>query len=85
MCADGEFSRVGKLLFTTPARVLHALFHDPPGSFSDVALLVFAPYIFLISCITYGVSVPSGLFIPSLLLGAAWGRVIGMLPIFHST
>jgi len=28
---------------------------------------------------TYGLSVSSGLFVPSLLIGALWGRVVGML------
>jgi len=27
---------------------------------------------------TYGLSVPSGIFIPSLLTGAAWGRLFGI-------
>jgi len=30
---------------------------------------------------TYGLSVSSGVFIPSLLIGALWGRVVGMLVI----
>lgn len=31
---------------------------------------------FLLSCWTYGVSVPSGLFVPSLLCGASLGRLV---------
>lgn len=27
---------------------------------------------------TYGLAIPSGLFIPSLLIGAAWGRLVGI-------
>jgi chloride channel 7 len=27
---------------------------------------------------TYGLSVPSGIFIPALLTGAAWGRLFGI-------
>ncbi|CDS39531.1 H:Cl exchange transporter 7 [Echinococcus multilocularis] len=79
VCPNGEYNRVGALLFTTPARALNALFHDPPRSFNDDTLFIFAPYTFFIACITYGLSVPCGLFIPSLLLGAAWGRVTGEL------
>ena len=77
ICADGEYSRVSDLLLTTPAKALQSLFHGPSGSFNNVTLLIFVPYVFFISCITYGISVPCGLFIPSLLLGATWGRVIG--------
>ncbi len=27
---------------------------------------------------TYGLAIPSGLFIPSLLIGSAWGRLVGI-------
>jgi len=33
----------------------------------------------LLATWTYGLSVSSGVFIPSLFIGALWGRVIGML------
>lgn len=79
-CPNGEYNRVGALLFTTPARALNALFHDPPRSFNNNTLFVFVLYTFVVACITYGLSVPCGLFIPSLLLGAAWGRVTGECP-----
>lgn len=29
------------------------------------------------ACWTYGISVPSGLFVPSLLIGCAYGRLFG--------
>ena len=34
---------------------------------------------FLLACWTYGLAVSAGVFIPSLLIGAAWGRLIGIL------
>ena len=33
----------------------------------------------LLTTWTYGLSVSSGVFIPSLLIGALWGRIVGML------
>jgi len=33
----------------------------------------------LLTTWTYGISVSSGVFIPLLLIGALWGRVVGML------
>ncbi|VDK39347.1 unnamed protein product [Taenia asiatica] len=84
VCPNGEYNRVGALLFTTPARALNALFHDPPCSFNNNMLFIFVLYTFFIACITYGLSVPCGLFIPSLLLGATWGRVTGELLYFFS-
>ncbi|KAG7234480.1 hypothetical protein INR49_004635 [Caranx melampygus] len=45
-------------------------------TFSPVTLTVFFLLYFLLACWTYGVSVPSGLFVPSLLCGAAFGRLV---------
>ncbi|CAN0509681.1 unnamed protein product, partial [Discosporangium mesarthrocarpum] len=43
-------------------------------TFSSGALFVFfIPYLCM-ACLTYGVAVPSGLFVPSLLSGAAFGE-----------
>ncbi len=49
------------------------------GSFRAGTLTVYAVGYFLLSTWTYGLSVPSGLFIPTLLTGAAWGRLFGVL------
>lgn len=49
-----------------------------PGSYQLTSVLIFFTVYFFLSCWTYGLSVSSGLFIPSLLTGAAWGRVVGM-------
>ncbi|VDN28606.1 unnamed protein product, partial [Dibothriocephalus latus] len=76
-CAENEYNSIAALVFTTPEKSLHALFHDPPDSFGPASLYLFLPYIFGITCITFGLSVPAGLFIPALLIGATWGRIIG--------
>ena len=31
----------------------------------------------MVSCLTIGVGVPSGLFVPSIVIGAGWGRFVG--------
>jgi len=49
----------------------------PLGSHKLTSVLIFFAFYFFLSCWTYGLSVSSGLFIPSLLTGAAWGRVVG--------
>lgn len=78
-CSDGEYNTMATLLFTTPESSVKSLFHAPLGSYSIATLVIFIlPYFFL-ACWTYGLKVPSGLFIPSLLIGAAWGRLIGVL------
>lgn len=47
-----------------------------PGTFSPITLGLFFVLYFLLACWTYGISVPSGLFVPSLLCGAAFGRLV---------
>ena len=48
-------------------------------------VLMFGFFYFCLACWTYGLSVPSGLFIPCLLTGAAWGRLLGICIRDHST
>ncbi|CAB3367294.1 Hypothetical predicted protein [Cloeon dipterum] len=77
-CGDGEYSAVASIWFQNPEASVRSLFHDPPGSHNPCTVGVFFAIYFALSCWTYGLSVSSGLFIPSLLTGAAWGRLAGM-------
>uniref|UniRef100_A0A3B5MDL7 Uncharacterized protein n=2 Tax=Xiphophorus couchianus TaxID=32473 RepID=A0A3B5MDL7_9TELE len=63
------------LFFNPQEAAIHQLFHQD-GTFSPVTLSIFFLLYFLLACWTYGVSVPSGLFVPSLLCGAAFGRLV---------
>ena len=76
-CNDGEYHVIGAIWFQTPEQSVRSLFHDPPGSHHLLTLGIFSIIYFLLNCWTYGISVSSGLFIPTLLMGAAWGRVVG--------
>ncbi|XP_070580621.1 H(+)/Cl(-) exchange transporter 7-like [Ptychodera flava] len=77
-CGDGEYSATATLTFNTPEAALKSLFHDPMGAYKPMTVGLFFLVYFFLACWTYGLSVPSGLFIPSLLTGAAWGRLVGM-------
>ncbi|XP_014672590.1 PREDICTED: H(+)/Cl(-) exchange transporter 7-like [Priapulus caudatus] len=78
-CPDGDYSAIASMVFQTPEASVKSLFHDPYGSYSVRGLSVFCLLYFLLACWTYGLQVPSGLFIPMLLIGAGWGRLVGML------
>lgn len=78
-CKDNEYNAVAALWFQTPEASVKALFHDPPVSHQTLTLLVFVFIYYPLSCITYGLSVSMGIFIPTLLVGAAWGRVVSDL------
>ncbi len=75
-CDDGQYNAMAGLFFQTPEKSLNSLFHDPPGSFNPVTLSIFCLAYYILAIWTYGLAVPSGVFIPSLLIGAAWGMVL---------
>ncbi|KAK1129883.1 hypothetical protein K0M31_019586 [Melipona bicolor] len=76
-CNKGEYSAVAALWFQTPESSVRSLFHDPKGSHNDITLAIFVVLYFFLAVATFGLSMSSGLFIPSLLIGSAWGRLIG--------
>lgn len=76
-CKEDEYSAAAALWFQTPESSVRSLFHDPKGSHRDVTLVVFVVLYFFLAAATFGLSMSSGLFIPSLLIGSAWGRLIG--------
>ncbi|KAF5288307.1 hypothetical protein FQR65_LT12040 [Abscondita terminalis] len=83
-CGDGEYNVLASIWFQTPEASVRSLFHDPPNTHNAVSLLVFVIFYFLLSCTTFGLACSIGLFIPTLLTGAAWGRLIavGLLKLF---
>ncbi|XP_059413986.1 H(+)/Cl(-) exchange transporter 7-like isoform X2 [Carassius carassius] len=78
-CADGEYNSMATTFFNTPERSVRSLFHNPPGTYNPMTLGVFTLAYFLLAVWTYGLTVSAGVFIPSLLIGAAWGRLFGIL------
>ena len=80
-----NFTQVASLYLCEADVAIRQLFHfretgeTDSSTFSSAALfLFFIPYITL-ACVVYGIAVPSGLFVPSLLAGAAFGRLFGHL------
>jgi len=49
------------------------------GEFSLLTLGIFFVLFFFVACWTYGSCVPSGLFVPCILCGAAYGRFVATL------
>ncbi|XP_078614927.1 H(+)/Cl(-) exchange transporter 6-like isoform X1 [Branchiostoma floridae x Branchiostoma japonicum] len=85
-CPNGTYNDMATLFFNTQETSIRQLFHQE-ATFSLQSLGIFFLLFFCLSCWTYGTSVPSGLFVPSLLCGAAYGRFVGnllkMLPGFE--
>ncbi|PKU38735.1 hypothetical protein llap_10967 [Limosa lapponica baueri] len=77
-CPNETYNDMATLFFNPQESAILQLFHQE-GTFSPVTLSLFFLLYFLLSCWTYGISVPSGLFVPSLLCGAAFGRLVANL------
>ncbi|XP_005996630.1 H(+)/Cl(-) exchange transporter 6 [Latimeria chalumnae] len=74
-CPNDTYNDMATLFFNPQESAILQLFHQD-GTFSPVTLLLFIILYFLLACWTYGVTVPSGLFVPALLCGAAYGRLV---------
>ena len=48
------------------------------GTHNPLSVGLFFVFYFFLACWTYGLSISSGIFIPALLSGAAWGRLVGL-------
>ena len=76
-CEEGEYNELASLIFSEPGDAIRLLFHLHKHAFSTFCLLTFFLLYISAAVITYGIAVPSGLFVPSLLSGAAFGRLFG--------
>lgn len=84
-CGPGYYNSLASLYFTSGDIAMRQLFHfrevDGLGtsSFTSAPLILFFIPYFLMASITSGVLAPAGLFVPTLLSGAALGRLVGHL------
>lgn len=79
MCPPGQYSEMSSLWLKTSegASSTFMVLQDDIWSIKTLSLFLVAYYI--LAVITYGLSISSGVFIPSLLIGATGGRLIGLL------
>ena len=84
-CKDSEYNQLASLYFTPADTALRQLFHFREYDGSDFTtfdtgalLLFFVPY-FLLAALTSGTFAPTGLFVPCIIAGAAFGRLCGHL------
>lgn len=77
-CSDGQYNVLASIWFQTPEASVRSLLHDPPNTHDALSLFTFVLAYFFLSCWTFGLSTSNGLFIPTLLTGAAWGRLVSV-------
>ena len=79
----GDFNQVASLYFVPPDLAMQQLYHfkEVDGTdyvtFQASALMLFGIPYFFMAAICAGVMAPVGLFVPTLLAGAAFGRAVG--------
>ena len=66
---------------TAGEKTIHALFHSHNHNdlpvFSPATLLLYLLVYYFLAILTYGVKVPSGLFVPGIICGSTFGRIVG--------
>jgi len=65
------------LLTPQETTILQLYSRNTQGYFSIATLAIFTVFFFFCAVIAYGIAVPAGLFIPSMMIGAGFGRLIG--------
>ena len=80
-CGPSQYSDMATLFFTLPEELIRLLFDrtiTTDASVSVGTLSVFSLFYFAMSSLSYGMAVPGGLFIPSIVIGGSGGRMLGV-------
>lgn len=78
-CEDGKYSSLATLVFNPLEIAVQEFFHQEAGTFDAVSCLTFGAIVYVMACWTYGGTYPSGIFVPSIAIGAAFGRAFGQV------
>ncbi|TYJ28381.1 hypothetical protein E1A91_A07G255300v1 [Gossypium mustelinum] len=79
-CPDGYYNDLATLLLTTNNDAVRNIFSsNTPSEFQYTSILIFFALYCILGLITFGIAVPSGLFLPIILMGSGYGRLLSML------
>ncbi|KAF6142204.1 hypothetical protein GIB67_037122 [Kingdonia uniflora] len=77
-CPPGHYNDLASLFLNTNDDAIRNLFSsNTENEFYYSSLFIFFTAIYILGVITYGIAIPSGLFIPVILAGASYGRLFG--------
>ncbi|XP_041007964.1 chloride channel protein CLC-b-like [Juglans microcarpa x Juglans regia] len=78
-CPNGYYNDLATLLLTTNDDAVRNIFSsDTPKEYQISSLLFFFALYCILGLITFGIAVPSGLFLPIILMGSGYGRLLGI-------
>jgi chloride channel 7 len=79
-CPAGHFNDLASLLHATNVDATRNIFSSGTASeFRLDSLLIFLAIYTVLGLFTFGIAVPSGLFLPIILMGSAYGRITALL------
>ncbi|KAL9265258.1 Chloride channel protein CLC-c-like protein [Drosera capensis] len=79
-CESGYYNDLASLFLNTNDDAIRNLFStSTEKEFKISSLFIFFTTIYFLGIITYGIAIPAGLFIPVILAGATYGRLVGRL------
>ncbi|PKA48859.1 Putative chloride channel-like protein CLC-g [Apostasia shenzhenica] len=85
-CAPDHYNDLASLFFNTNDDTIRNLYSAGTDSaFNKYSIILFFVTSYFLGIVSYGLVAPSGLFVPVILTGATYGRLIGMLMGSHST
>ncbi|KAJ7546444.1 hypothetical protein O6H91_08G040500 [Diphasiastrum complanatum] len=77
---ENHYNDLATIFFNTPDDAIRNLFSTKTvHEYSAQSLFIFLVMFYLLAVITYGTAVPSGQFVPGIMIGATYGRLVGML------
>uniref|UniRef100_A0A0D9V8H3 Chloride channel protein n=1 Tax=Leersia perrieri TaxID=77586 RepID=A0A0D9V8H3_9ORYZ len=79
-CPPGQYNAMASLFLNTNDDAIRNLFSGgTDGEFGVSTLVAFFAAVYSLGLVTYGIAVPAGLFIPVILSGASFGRLLGRI------
>eukprot|EP01018_Ginkgo_biloba_P035624 Gb_17660 [translate_table: standard] len=79
-CPSGHYNDLASLLFNTHDSAVRNIFSSgTEDEFLQTSLILYFGAMFILGLVTYGLALPSGLFIPVILIGSTYGRYLGVL------
>ncbi|KAG6394942.1 hypothetical protein SASPL_145533 [Salvia splendens] len=78
-CSDREYNDLATIFFNTQDDAIRNLFSAKTiHEFSAQSLLTFLVMFYSLAVVTFGTAVPAGQFVPGIMIGSTYGRLVGM-------
>lgn len=79
-CSYGYYNDLASLIFNTNDDAIKNLFSkNTDTEFQPSSVLIFFITCYFLSILSYGIVAPAGLFVPVIVTGASYGRLVGMI------